>query len=340
MEKVVEKDVTIVGANIVPEHPELHHYTTEAGLRGILDSNCIRATNYQDLNDSSEVTHLREHLRPVLVTRFREILRRRRSANGRLDRALKETGGLNLNAERLADDVVNSFYRTSFEPNNADPLADTAGTPYIASFCTHSRDQYERDNGLLSQWRGYSGSSGFCIVFDTVLMASMLGREFDTYAYTHLNLSPAFYAVEPFDLAELFPGLVGACDEIVSRVLTGRKGEGDQLDQFFSAATVIKHRAFREEQEVRVVAIPVSDRMRAMIQAENVGLEIRTSRPEVMQSPSPKRFLELFRGSSEPLPIKRIIVGPGANQPAGLEAAINICAGRCPVMASQTPFKG
>ena len=40
----------------VPEaHPELFHYTSVSGLFGILDSQSIRATNSDFLNDSTEI---------------------------------------------------------------------------------------------------------------------------------------------------------------------------------------------------------------------------------------------------------------------------------------------
>jgi hypothetical protein len=36
------------------------HYTSEAGLRGIVESNSLRATYFSDLNDASEIRQLRE----------------------------------------------------------------------------------------------------------------------------------------------------------------------------------------------------------------------------------------------------------------------------------------
>jgi Protein of unknown function (DUF2971) len=262
---IVEKEVTIVGAGIGPEYPELHHYTDEAGLSGIVASNCFRATNYEDLNDSSEVVHLKERLRPELVGRLREILRRRRASNSRLDREIQRSGGMNKCADDLADDLIRSLYRTAFEPNSEDPLADTAGTPFIASFCSHRHDEYERENGLLSQWRGYGGKSGFCIVLDTARLGAMLGREFDTYAFTHLNLSPAHYADADTTVASAFPGVLTACEEIVERILSGQRGDSDALDQFFAAATLIKHRAFREEREVRIHAFGKNNEVRPLV---------------------------------------------------------------------------
>ena len=42
------------------KHPQLYHYTSKRGLEGILSTNTVWAINYRDLNDSSEVTHIKE----------------------------------------------------------------------------------------------------------------------------------------------------------------------------------------------------------------------------------------------------------------------------------------
>ena len=36
-------------------HPELHHYTTYDGLKGIFETRTLWATHYSHLNDSSEL---------------------------------------------------------------------------------------------------------------------------------------------------------------------------------------------------------------------------------------------------------------------------------------------
>lgn len=99
----------------------LFHYTTASGMRGILDSTRLWATNYRFLNDVSEVSH---------------------GAN------LFES----LIQERLAkaqSEIVSEFLgRTLRTANGFDGMLDC----YIACFC-------ERDD-LLNQWRTYAGSGG------------------------------------------------------------------------------------------------------------------------------------------------------------------------------------
>jgi hypothetical protein len=90
-------------------------------------------------------------------------------------RAIDEFGG---NVASIAGDqaqrMVSSFYDTMSRPSA--PLV-----PYIVSFCTHARDAYAREQGLLSQWRGYGGGGGYCIVLDTAAMVDLLQREFNAH---------------------------------------------------------------------------------------------------------------------------------------------------------------
>jgi hypothetical protein len=53
-----------------------------------------------------------------------------------------------------------------------------------------------------------------------------------------------------------------------------------------------------------------------------------------------KKYIALFESLSGTLPIKRIIVGPGANQDEDLEFARSVVSDRIPIVISETPFIG
>jgi len=72
--------------------------------------------------------------------------------------AIEQTGVLDIAAQLAAEGLVDSFYKVSFESRDSFSFAE----PYITSFCTHADWPYERENGLLSQWRGYGGAGGYC----------------------------------------------------------------------------------------------------------------------------------------------------------------------------------
>lgn len=99
----------------------LFHYTSASGLRGILESSRLWATNYRFLNDTSEVAHG--------VRLFEALIRERLATE--------------------ADSVISEFLGRTLRTANAfDGMFDC----YIACFC-------ERDD-LLNQWRTYAGSGG------------------------------------------------------------------------------------------------------------------------------------------------------------------------------------
>ena len=107
----------------------LFHYTSASGMRGILDSSRLWATNYRFLNDSSEVGY------GVLL--FESLVKERLA--------------------RAENDVLTEFLsRTLQTANGFDGMFDC----YIGCFC-------ERDN-LLNQWRTYAGSGGgYALGFST-----------------------------------------------------------------------------------------------------------------------------------------------------------------------------
>src|SRR5215472_2070456 len=71
-----------------------------------------------------------------------------------------------------------------------------------------TREEYERDNGLLSQWRGYGGENRFCIVFDSAALNKLLQAEYRAHLYLNTSLSLVQYASRDVSLPTLFPELL------------------------------------------------------------------------------------------------------------------------------------
>ena len=150
--------------NCAATHPFLYHYTSETGFRGIVDSNSFWATYFADLNDSKEIHELRVPLVRELTAWFLPLVIEFRQSGLRANQVVSNAGGNARAAQDLARRWVNSLYSTTFEADETKRQAFCC----ITSFCSHANDQpYERENGLLSQWRGYGGAGGYCLVFDT-----------------------------------------------------------------------------------------------------------------------------------------------------------------------------
>jgi hypothetical protein len=145
----IETELTIADKEFPSIHPELHHYTTFAGLEGIVRSNTIWASHFSDLNDATEIILFREPLVRALTASFEDVIKIRQNAFVR--QAIQANGGIAEFAERVAKDLVEGLYKVTFQNDASFSFAE----PFIASFCSHVTDQpYEQEHGLLSQWRG------------------------------------------------------------------------------------------------------------------------------------------------------------------------------------------
>jgi len=114
--------------------PNLYHYTTVDGLRGILSSGSIYASHVLYLNDSSEVKHALDFASNCLA---------------QIEKSAIEVHG--VPAKRLCD-YGHFFFK------GAKILWDE--DVYVTSFC--------EEGDLLSQWRGYA-MGGFAILFAPLL---------------------------------------------------------------------------------------------------------------------------------------------------------------------------
>jgi hypothetical protein len=181
--------------------------------------------------------------------------------------AIKANGGIEEFSERIAKDFVDGLYKVTFQNNASFSFAE----PFITSFCSHPADQpYEKEHGLLSQWRGYGGDGGFCIVFDTVKLAKLLDQEFERHYWLHLHISPVHYALSTASIKNIFPKVIEVCGYFIAGILEGRAPppmDGGFVP-FAAGATLFKHHGFSEEREVRIVAIPGSDEVQKRVQAE------------------------------------------------------------------------
>lgn len=179
------------------EYSKLYHYTTLEGLLGILQTNTLWATQYQFLNDYSELVLIRDKLIEsyfhIAKEECRKLSRQRKDFQKISDR----WDGLNKFAIHYAETMVNAAYKATGE------------NIYIVSFCREDKNDYVNSNGLLSQWRGYGVGGGFTLVFDTKKMEEILNIEAERYTYdfnrflmlftamTKINLKRSYLLIRP-----------------------------------------------------------------------------------------------------------------------------------------------
>jgi hypothetical protein len=316
---------------VFEKHDKLFHYTNSAGLIGILENQSLHATHYKYSNDDMEIAAIRPVLKNYAASAFRRSLGH-----------VEHEGSPDEIALHCADKFIDDIYAVTFgAPHRKHKFFE----PYITSFCGHT-GRYERDNGLLSMWRGYGRESGYAIVFDTVALVGLLKSETELHNYDLASLGDVVYANDEAELKSEFPNLEAA---ISNAVLAVNGGQSDQLEALFSefatSASRYKHQGFQEEQEVRLI---ISPRDRSLTQT------IKTNHPTYIDPHQQKRqktilfkqnlaaYLDVFRDlDSRSLPIHTIIVGPHTDKERRRERLIKYLELKglpIEVRCSETPF--
>lgn len=301
---------------IYEKHPELFHYTDRSGVLGILRSQTLWATHYQFQNDPTETLIMIDELKRLIYSTVKNvILERYQKSSFKNKRQLQSSGGVIRTARKETELLVDMMYKLAFEgmPNER-PFSE----PYISSFCSHmTDDEYVRKNGLLSQWRGYAGSDGYAIVFNTRRLSRLYEKENKQHNYLYGHFSDVVYQGDEVAFKTEFNKEI----EIIIDFLLKLSSGNDQvslglLESILSMFTRLKHRAFREEREVRGVLFPLSNK--AFDEAfQGTPAKDRSKKriKDICHLKNGKPYIVSFDFErSRKLPIKRIIVGPSRSQ--------------------------
>ncbi len=330
------------------EYPFVYHYTSRAGLEGILSTQTLFATHYKYLNDTSEIRQMRKPLIGNLQHFIKSGIRESLTGDNRQKTILTLLGGEHIVAYNEATKIIDTFYRVTFGGGRIEhPFAE----PFITSFCTHSDDEdYERENGLLSQWRGYADireQGGFAIVFDTERLSELVLREKSSYHLSALVFGDVIYDGDKEGFEREFAGLLDKLGDSFDQIISG--GPTDfrgHFDLFVGGVSRFKHRAFREEREVRIIISPSTPEFHKYLKEVDPTFD-----------PPDMAFKEIFRrpGTEKPttrlfdyekeekLPVVKIIVGPHRNQHENVDVAkalVDRAGMNVVIQPSETPYTG
>jgi hypothetical protein len=281
----------------IPKH--LWHYTSYAGLQGIIESKKIYATDVRYLNDRQEFIHAKG----LAATLAEEVVDSSDAA--------KVVSGSRKNAVSLAFDTG---------PLRADRLQ-----VMVASF-SDAQDQ-------LSQWRGYSGpSSGVSVSFDLSKIRPLSGVD------TGVVFAPCVYDLEQKKallqraLSHMVDALVKWTSDVKEAVdknpellkkLESTSAEWSShvksppLRERFQLAMakvnldlvricpLLKDSSFSEEREWRLV-LPIS--MDKQLQNPRLYRPARDTLVPYIAYP--------LCGANEPVPVNGLILGPGSHAEA------------------------
>jgi hypothetical protein len=284
----------------------LYHYTTEAGLTGIIESDTIRATDVRFLNDWTEfrVAFTETYVRVLLDSFYAGL-----------------PAGLPVDARVLMDRIVSKRAAEIL-----DIIADsqTANDTFVCSFTSAAVLGGGDPGDRLSQWRAYGGTEGFSLGFD---MASLKSRvEIDNpkakamlrqCVYEEAE-KIAFFEEMGRSAASRFNEQKRKNRPVPDSFQTLRSDASEDYKkanyyflwalsrataEFFTAAARIKHEGFREEQEWRVI-----------LQAPKSVLSPVVKLRDGQFGRTPFIEIPLGLAQADLSPLRRIVVGPGPRQ--------------------------
>lgn len=284
-----------------PNRMKFIHYTSLAGFYGITESARLRFTSARSTNDPSEFL-------------FGENV-----VAGALQQLLEKEDG---RSREVIESCVREFPTRAFQP-------------FV--FCmSEVSDDEEEIVGELSQWRLYgSDGRGVAIVFD-VSQANMMLRLRNFASYPRRVV---YGEADGADLveAEVRDFLVKLTDS----------GEADNFDptqlgsylgnKVFWLPSVIKHKAYRHEREVRLIRGDIGEAAgNPLVFFEKHGVQrpsIERSISEIVGEPPNDRHRS---------PICRVIVGPSSDQSAIEDSIRYFLAARrweVPITRSDIPYR-
>ena len=298
------------------QYPELLHYTTAAGLNGILRSGSLWASHASFLNDAEEITHYFDERLPEIVYEVGFEYVQTHAKSPEISEIIQAQGGIEKLAKIESDAMANVLIKGTLEFNN----------PYIFSMSA-PRDVSISQSGLLSQWRGYGTDGGYAFVFDTNQFMKLFFLENKTYRDMFMICGDVYYHGIESDsqpAAEDVRKSEAILREGVAKLFRG--GATEDTPEFYPAISQLsclyKHWGFWEEREVRVVAITSNVAMASETVADNNSITYRPVKSYIRDG-MPVPYLDLFANLTDQpaqLPIKRIIVGPHRDKELRAEA--------------------
>lgn len=316
------------------QHDVLFHYTTSAGLAGILESQALHATHYKYMNDTTEIIHLAPKLKELTKPSVAKAIGEWAKRDQRLSRFVESQGGLEKVIEAEVGKMIDALYSVTFGFNRKNKFLQ----PYLLCFCHHNKDTYERDNGLLSQWRAYGRDAGYAIAFDVKNLVDMLKREAEKHFIGYGGIGDVVYDDNLASFNNEFADLIRIVGEQFPKMAVGQIPDLQPLyAPFESCVSRYKHQAFKEEREVRLCFSPLAKSLTDPQSPGYVNKEEKKVRFKNGFTP----YITLFEEHNEPLPITRIIVGPHLEKEARREKLLRyleITGLKIDAVCSRTPL--
>lgn len=161
----------------------LFHYTSQAGLRGILSTGKLWATHYSFLNDKKEIIAAEQSLGLHLSKRLAADL----AAHKIMGRHAKILGGINIKetAQEEAIRIVTVIYAAALK----------FVSPFITSFfvCDSDAEPIAYRDGLLRHWATYGRDGGYALQLSPEKVKMALNRDAEDFTHSGVFLTRVSY---------------------------------------------------------------------------------------------------------------------------------------------------
>jgi hypothetical protein len=314
-------------------HEEVVHYTTAAGLSGIVTTKTLWASHTSFLNDSEEVVGFFDRVLPKLLQKP-------------LDQYFNEARQIpsfQLWSQALGEDPFDYLLDKIVKTYKVVQLS--AHDHYVLSFCTAS-DPWVSDNGLLSQWRAYGSDGGYAIVFEPSGLDTLFTAESRRYYEEGMMWADAQYrladpsTVNDEDIQKMISEIQKSSYEFFKTL--DSEAVGPSLQNITNLSTICKHQGFAEEREVRIIVSESGVAVGADLNKSS-NLPDRVIRHYVRDGVAVP-YISLFESQQlKTLPIKRVIIGPHPNKlerKRAVEILLSNNGIRADVTVSDTPYRG
>lgn len=266
----------------------LYHYTDILAAISIMQSGVLYFKHHQKMNDRTEFSYADGLLHEYAELALDEIFKKER------------TLGISLKGTKYNQAVKyesKKWIKTLSEGVNNDY--------YIFSSTQHT-DSYDKENGSLVMWRGYGKDNGCAIVFDKeklITLADDLQKNSRVFSTVDGKVA---YLKEPKEIEKEFPNEYRVFVNYLKYLMTFSYNpeekplynQVDGLTSYITMKALIKHHAFKSENEYRFSMLRSIPNINAgdskLIPVEN----------DIIKLPIAKNSL----------PIKKIIVSPFYNQ--------------------------
>jgi hypothetical protein len=318
--------------------PLVYHYTSAAGLTGIIDSQKVHATSIAYLNDEEEHRGYFVHRLPALLNKC--------IYEAYLDGFQEHPSDKRPPLDELQAESANVAKKMSADMWD---VTERLHEPYVASFS--APPDLDSEDGLLSQWRGYGRDGGYAIVFETAGIERLLDLEYAAFHYQYLMFADVEYYDNPTSGGAKHPETIEDERKIQNAIKRfvlreDRSALDDVANPITSLSVRHKHRGFREEAEIRIVAlrsVPEVWKQEKANGEPRSQRELRFKSRDGLLVP----YIELFGkdklGGDANLPIRQVIVGPHPEKEKRREAIERLLKQRkidAYVTTSSIPFVG